>query len=128
MQLTVLAPAPEGRAALEGQAVGRDMIGLEGEGRGQVVAPLVERFARRGENEIERDMQAAIACEPDGPPDVDGRVIAFQQPQLIGAERLPAQADAGDTERGQRVGHCHVDVGRVGLDRPLSAIGEGMPA
>ena len=55
-------------------------------------------------------------------------VIALQQPQLLGPKRLAAEAQPRDAERGQRIDHCRVDVGRIRFDGPFIAGRERMPA
>ena len=52
-------------------------------------------------------------------------MIALQQPQLLGAKRLAAEAQPRDAKLGQRLDHRLVDIGRIGLDRPFIA---GRPA
>ena len=75
----MLAAVPEFGAAFEGQAVGRDVVGLERDGGIDVGEPLVERFAGCGKDEVEGDVQAGAFGESDGAADVAARVIAFQE-------------------------------------------------
>ena len=70
----------------------------EGDGGVEVGQPLVQCFARRGENEIERHLSPALCASDDRADDIVRRVIAFEQPQFLGAERLSAQAQPRDAQ------------------------------
>ena len=48
---------PKRRPLLEGEAVGRNMIGREIDGLLQIGLPLVERFSRCTKHQIERHLQ-----------------------------------------------------------------------
>ena len=95
------------------------MTRLEGDGGIEIGRPLGESFVGSGEDQIEGDGEAGVVSERDRVFDVGGLVIAFQELQLFGAERLAAKAEPRDAEIGERFDQRLVDVGWIGSIRNL---------
>jgi hypothetical protein len=62
-KLTAIEPTIEGRPFFECQSVGRKMFGRQGKGLHQIIAPHLQRFAGRSENQVERDRPHASAAQ-----------------------------------------------------------------
>ncbi len=104
------------------------MIGPKRDRFAQVGLPAGERFARRGEDQIERHVQTGLAQVSYRRANGFGPMVAFQHLQLGGVERLRPQADAGYTVFDQNANDLGRDVVRVRLDRKFSAGCQDEPA
>ena len=98
------------------------MIGLERQRRFEIALPAGERFARRAEDQVERERTARAAARTfDGRCDLLRPMIALEQRQLGRVERLGAQADSRHAAGGQHGHALGVEIGRVGFDAELVA-------
>ncbi len=103
------------------------MIGLESQCGLQIGLPHGGRFARHAENQIQRHIQAAATRQLHGAGNIVSLMVALQQPQLVGIERLSAQAQARNAVFGQQRDGCHIDVRRIGLDAEFVPCRQWMP-
>ena len=100
-----------------GEVVAGDVIGLEGEGLGEVVGPGFFRLVGNGEHEVEvagGDFRFAEECEGFG--GSLGGVVAAESGEFLGLEGLDAERDAGDTEFAEELGLREVEGGGVGFE------------
>src|SRR5207253_1685761 len=82
LQRAMLATAPERRAPLERQTIGRDVIGREPQGGLQILPPAIERFPRRTKNQIERHRADGWPQALDARRDLRRCVVPFQGLQV----------------------------------------------
>ena len=107
----------EGGVFFVGEIVGRDVVGLEGEGLGEGVFPVEQRLSGDGEDEVEVDLErAGFAEEVDGLDGLHGGVLAAEGFEVGAEEGLHAEGDAGDAEFLVEVGGAGGEGGGVGFE------------
>ena len=100
-----------------GEVVAGDVVGLEGEGLGEVVGPRFFRLVGDGEHEVEvAGGDFCFAKEGEGFGGGLGGVVAAEGGELVGLEGLDAEGDAGDSEFAEELGFGEVEGGGVGFE------------
>ena len=120
---------PKRRAALESQAIGRNVIRCERDGLGQIILPAGQRLARRGKDQIERHVQTGLRVNSRPPREsCRDRMVAFQHPKLGGIERLCPETDTSDAVLDQHANDFRRDISRICLDREFPSGSQNEPA
>ncbi len=95
------------------------MRGVETEADFQVVLPVVELRAGHSEDQIERPPAKPGADDRNRLFDFGPAMVALQDPERLGPERLGSQAHAVNTGFGQDIGLLGIESPGIRLDRPL---------
>ena len=85
----------------------------------QVLLPAGKRFARRREDQINRNVEPRLTGQLHCLLDISGRVVPFQPLQLVGVKGLRPKTQPRHAMFGQQAGFVRGDVRRIGFDAEL---------
>ncbi len=106
-------------ARLDGQLVGREVLGPEVERRLQLLGPAGFGLAWAGVDQVERQAREGAGGQARGAYRFRRRVVAAQETEGAVVERLDAQGQPVHARCGEGLETRGFGVGRVGLQRDL---------
>ena len=112
----------EGGARLDGQLIGGDVVGIEGERLLQGCRPRARRLVRQGIDQVEGQLREQAPRQPGGAGRLLRPVIAAQQLQGPVLQALHPERQAGDSSVGEGGEVLRLRIRGIGLETDLDRL------